>query len=286
MVSDLEDRVLVWQRSLRPLDPGVQEGKRKPSWNVSRKWNSPSMQTNREGGSLWTSRKLPPRPPKPETPPPPKEPTPPPTPPPEPEPVPQQIPWRDRYQFEPLGATLGRTNIIESAIRQIHDEKITAIGHYPRDGFVNDHFTESRCSSRLSDKTSKTFNSVNNHADLEDLRYRASRSRSKSPGVFSNSTVSSRQRQRQSVDYTFGQYQFSNDLPPPPEPTTRPEPEWDRRPSQAFSDDSKMSSFKSNFSSSSSRSSYEKKKPAFKRSDTILNGPMPIWLDNEAARGC
>jgi len=169
------------------------------------------MQTNREGGSLWTSRKLPPRPPKPETPPPPKEPTPPPTPPPEPEPVPQQIPWRDRYQFEPLGATLGRTNIIESAIRQIHDEKITAIGHYPRDGFVNDHFTESRCSSRLSDKTSKTFtdNSVNNHADLDDLRYRASRSRSKSPGVFSNSTVSSRQRQRQSVDYTFGQESIS-----------------------------------------------------------------------------
>merc|ERR1712130_438551 len=77
------------------------------------------------------------------------EPTPPPTPPPEP----VQIPWRDRYQFEPMGPTLGRTNIIESAIRQIQDENILPIGHYPKDGFVNDHFTEARSSSRLSNTT-------------------------------------------------------------------------------------------------------------------------------------
>ena len=44
-------------------------------------------------------------------------------------------------------------NIIESAIKQIQNENITPIGHYPRDGFVNDHFAESRCSSVLSNKT-------------------------------------------------------------------------------------------------------------------------------------
>ena len=44
-------------------------------------------------------------------------------------------------------------NIIESAIKQIQSENITPIGHYPRDGFVNDHFAESRCSSVLSNKT-------------------------------------------------------------------------------------------------------------------------------------
>ena len=54
-----EDKGLVWQRSLRPLDPGVlDDKKKKPSWNVSRKWNSPSMVTNHEGGSLWTARKM------------------------------------------------------------------------------------------------------------------------------------------------------------------------------------------------------------------------------------
>ena len=73
----LEDRGLVWQSSLRPLDPGVQDGvrKKKPSWhvswrqqqhvyhyhiirNMSSKKNSPSDITNREGGSLWTARKM------------------------------------------------------------------------------------------------------------------------------------------------------------------------------------------------------------------------------------
>ena len=56
----IEDKNLMWQRSLRPLDPGVEEGgkKKKPAWNVSRKWNSPSMKSNHEGGSLWTARKM------------------------------------------------------------------------------------------------------------------------------------------------------------------------------------------------------------------------------------
>merc|ERR1711971_1384928 len=100
----LEDRNLMWQRSLRPLDPGVEDGKKKkPSWNVSSKKISASDVTNREGGSPWTARKPQPRPPRPASPPPPREPTPPPTPSPEPEPAPEPIPWRDRYQFEPLG---------------------------------------------------------------------------------------------------------------------------------------------------------------------------------------
>ena len=56
----MEDKNLMWQRSLRPLDPGVEEDgkKKKPAWNVSRKKNSPSDVTNREGGSLWTARKM------------------------------------------------------------------------------------------------------------------------------------------------------------------------------------------------------------------------------------
>ena len=56
----LEDRNLVWQRSLRPLDPGVEEGKKKkkPAWNVSSKKISASDVTTREGGSLWTARKM------------------------------------------------------------------------------------------------------------------------------------------------------------------------------------------------------------------------------------
>ena len=56
----LEDRNLVWQRSLRPLDPGVEEERRKkkPAWNVSSRKNSASEVTNREGGSLWTARKM------------------------------------------------------------------------------------------------------------------------------------------------------------------------------------------------------------------------------------
>jgi len=165
-----------------------------------------------------------------------------------------------------------------------------SVGHYPKDGFVNDHFTESRCSSRLSNKTDKTFTVANSEADyLSNLRS-LSRSRSKSPGLFSSSTVSSRQRQRSSVLYTPGQYQFSKDLPPPPEVTPRPEPEpdWNRRPSQAFSDDSKMSSFRSaSIYSSSSNTSNERKRSNFKKSTTYLNGPTPLWLESEGPlRGC
>lgn len=294
----LEDRGLVWQSSLRPLDPGVQDGvrKKKPSWNMSSKKNSPSDITNREGGSLWTARKIQPRPPRPVSPPPPREPTPPPTPSPEPEPAPEPIPWRDRYQFEPLGATLGRTNIIESAIKQIQDENITPIGHYPRDGFVNDHFAESRCSSVLSNKT---FTLNQDQGRRSSLSSRLSRSRSgtpgpsPSPGSFSKSTLSTRQKKKESVDYTYGQYQFSElETPPPSITSPRPEPDWERRPSQAFSDDSKMSSFKSfgsstsRVSSTSSSANQEKKRSSFKKSSTVLNGPMPMWLDIEPARGC
>lgn len=295
----LEDRNLVWQRSLRPLDPGVEEEKKKkkPAWNVSSKKNSASDVTNREGGSLWTARKIQPRPPRPASPPPPREPTPPPTPEPEPEPAPAPIPWRDRYQFEPLGATLGRTNIIESAIKQIQHENITPIGHYPRDGFVNDHFAESRCSSVLSNKT---FTLNEDQKRRSSLGSRSSRSRSGSvtpgvtpnPGRFSKSTLAFRQKQKESVDYKYGQYQFSEktETPPPPMISPRPEPDWERRPSQAFSDDSKMSSFKS-FASTTSRGSTsnsansERKRSSFKKASTVLNGPMPMWLDIEPVRG-
>ena len=56
----IEDHNLIWQRSLRPLDPGVEDGvkKKKPSWNVSSKKHSASDITTREGGSLWTARKM------------------------------------------------------------------------------------------------------------------------------------------------------------------------------------------------------------------------------------
>ena len=191
-------------------------------------------------------------------------------------------------------------NIIESAIRQIQDENILPIGHYPKDGFVNDHFTEARSASRLSNSTF-TMNSNNNFGGVSRMSRSSSRSKSPgpspSPGLFSRGTVSSKQKQKESVDYTFGQYQFSNDLPPPPEPLPRPEPmpDWNRwehvklalkimffmicrRPSQAFSDDSKMSSFKSVSLYSEPNSNFnhsntiEKKKIKFKKSSTLLNG--------------
>lgn len=130
-------------------------------------------------------------------------------------------------------------------------------------------------------------NTVSEKDYLANLRS-LSRSRSKSPGLFSSSTVSSRQRQRSSVDYTPGQYQFSKDLPPPPplSPRPEPEPDWNRRPSQAFSDDSKMSSFKSSIISTSSSNS-ERKRSNFKKSTTYLNGPTPIWLETGGpTRGC
>ena len=58
-MSATDDKMVNWQRTLRPLDPGAEEGKKKkPAWNVSRKWNSPSMKSNHEGGSLWTARKM------------------------------------------------------------------------------------------------------------------------------------------------------------------------------------------------------------------------------------
>jgi len=274
-----DDKILTWQRSLRPLDPGVEENakKAKPKWNCSKKWNSPSMVTNREGGSLWTARKLQPRPPRPLTPPPREEtPPPPPASPPPPQPQPQPIPWRDKYQFEPLGPTLGRSNVIESAIKQIQHENILSIGHYPKDGVIKDNFAEMRSSSRMSNGTFIINSSdTQDYSGLDSLR---SRSRSKSPGVFSKSTLASRQRQRESVDYRFGQYAFNSDLPPPPAPQPRPEPDWDRRPSQAGSEDSKMSSFKSFGSSSGSERNV--RKSSFQKSATKLNGPFPLWLND------
>ena len=96
------------------------------------------------------------------------------------------------------------------------------------------------------------------------------RSRSKSPGVFSKSTVASRQKQKESVDYMFGQYAFTPDLPPPAAPQPRPEPDWERRPSQTCSEDSKMSSFRSFGSSSGSEGNG--RKSSFKKSATKLNG--------------
>jgi len=123
-----------WKETLRPLSPEmVRSGERKvkPSWNVSMKQNSPAEQTHSEGGSLWTQRKMPPRPPRPVEPTPSPKPA---NPSPPPEPV---LPWRDRYQFEPLGPTLGRSNIIKSVIKQIQDENISVHGHYPRDVSIN-----------------------------------------------------------------------------------------------------------------------------------------------------
>ena len=56
-----EDMMMRWKESLRPLSPEMVragEKKVKPDWNVSMKQNSPAMQTNSEGGSLWTQRKM------------------------------------------------------------------------------------------------------------------------------------------------------------------------------------------------------------------------------------
>ena len=88
--------------------------------------------------------------------------------------------------------------------------------------------------------------------------------------MFSKSTVASRQKQKESVDYMFGQYAFSPDLPPPAAPQPRPEPDWERRPSQSCSEDSKMSSFRSFGSSSGSEGNG--RKSSFKKSATKLNG--------------
>merc|ERR1712045_270262 len=267
----VEDKIIRWQKSLRPLDPGVEDKSKKPK----PKWSGSSVNSRMEqlGGSLWTARKIQPRPPRPATPP--REPTPPPPSPP-PEPLPAPIPWRDKYQFEPLGPTLGRSNIIESAIKQIQDENILSIGHYPKDGVVKDNFADMRSESRMSNRTF-TINSNDNYSALDSLR---SRSRSKSPGVFSKSTVASRQKQRESVDYMFGQYAFTTDLPPPPTPQPRPQPDWERRPSQTCSEDSKMSSFRSFGSSSGSEGNG--RKSSFKKSATKLNGPFPLWLEDDS----
>ena len=107
------------------------------------------------------------------------------------------------------------------------------------------------------------------YVDLHGCTCR-SRSRSKSPGVFSKSTVATRQKQKESVDYMFGQYAFTTDLPPPPVLQPRPEPDWERRPSQTCSEDSKMSSFRSFGSSSGSERNV--RKSSFKKSATKLNG--------------
>ena len=89
--------------------------------------------------------------------------------------------------------------------------------------------------------------------------------------MFSKSTVATRQKQRESVDYMFGQYAFTTDLPPAPTPQPRPQPDWERRPSQTCSEDSKMSSFRS-FGSSSGSEERNGRKSSFKKSATKLNG--------------
>jgi len=274
----MEDKILSWQRSLRPLDPGVEEANKrpKPAWNCSRKWNSPSLVTNSEGGSLWTARKMQPRPPRPKTPPRERTPSPPPAPSPPPQPEPQ--PWRDKYQFEPLGPTLGRSNVIESAIKQIQEENILSIGHYPKDGVFKDTALDVRSNSRMSSGTYTLASSDTNFSGLESLR---SRSRSKSPGVFSKSTLATRQKQRESVDYRFGQYAFSPDLPPAPAPQPRPEPDWVRRHSTAGSQDSRISETRSFGSSETSEKS--NRRSSFKKSATKLSGPFPLWLDEDEA---
>jgi len=189
------------------------------------------------------------------------------------------VPWRDRYQFEPLGPTLGRSNVIESAIKQIQDENITAIGHYPRDGVIKDNFADMRSVSRLS---SGTFTLTSGDTQCSGLESARSRSRSKSPGVFSKSTLASRQKQRESVDYRFGQYAFSPDLPPA-SPQPRPQPDWEVRPaSRAASEESRLTSFQSLGSSSASEK--HNRRSSFKKSVTKLTGPFPLWLSPEEVK--
>ena len=74
-----------------------------------------------------------------------------------------------------------------------------------------------------------------------------------------------------SVQYQWAQEDTHSTIASP-----RPQPDWERRPSQAFSDDSKMSSFKSFKSSTASTESTnihdKKRRSSFKKSSTLLNG--------------
>ena len=103
-------------------------------------------------------------------------------------------------------------------------------------------------------------------------KVRRSRSRSKSPGVFSKSTLATRQKQRESVEYRFGQYAFTQDLPPAPAPQQRPEPDWARRPSTAGSQDSRLSSTLSTTRSTSSTNEKFNRKSSFQKSGRKLSG--------------
>ena len=76
------------------------------------------------------------------------------------------------------------------------------------------------------------------------------------------------------LDYV--QYQWAQEDTHSTIASPRPQPDWERRPSQAFSDDSKMSSFKSFKSSTASTESTnihdKKRRSSFKKSSTLLNG--------------
>ena len=157
--------------------------------------------------------------------------------------------------------------MIESAIKQIQEENILSIGHYPKDGVFKDTALDVRSNSRMSSGTYTLASSDTNFSGLESLR---SRSRSKSPGVFSKSTLATRQKQRESVDYRFGQYAFSPDLPPAPAPQPRPEPDWVRRHSTAGSQDSRISETRSFGSSETSEKA--NRRSSFKKSATKLSG--------------
>ena len=70
------------------------------------------------------------------------------------------------------------------------------------------------------------------------------------------------------LDYV--QYQWAQEDTHSTIASPRPQPDWERRPSQAFSDDSKMSSFKS--FSSSTGSERNIRKSSFQKSPIKLNG--------------
>ena len=63
------------------------------------------------------------------------------------------------------------SNVIESAIKQIQDENITAIGHYPRDGVIKDNFADMRSVSRLSSGTFTFTSGDTQCSGLESARW-------------------------------------------------------------------------------------------------------------------
>ena len=63
------------------------------------------------------------------------------------------------------------SNVIESAIKQIQDENITAIGHYPRDGVIKDNFADMRSVSRLSSGTFTLTSGDTQCSGLESARW-------------------------------------------------------------------------------------------------------------------